>query len=120
MKSFIAAILLFFALVFVIICNGIYVRGVCDEISDICKSLSTNSSPEIKSEELSDLWKQKKPLIEFSVRISETERMTDLIESLNASVLLKNEAEIKKYCTLISGHAKDIANHERISLSSIF
>ena len=120
MRSFIIALILFSILLICIIFNSIYVTKTCDTISELCLSVQRNEDRQSSLSKILDIWKKSKPILEFSIRISETERMSDLIESLNSSVSSQNEAEIQKYCILISDHAKDIAQYERISLSGIF
>ena len=120
MKSLVAALILFSVLLGCIIFNGIYVRNTCNEISKLCQSLQSGEDKSSISSNILAIWKKSKPLLELSIRMSEIERMSDLIEGLHSSVILKNEAEIKKYCSLIIDHANDIAKQEGISLSSIF
>ena len=52
--------------------------------------------------------------------MGELERMNDLIESLSASHHAENDAELRKYCILISDLAKELALYEKLSLRSIF
>ena len=120
MKSFIITIILFSVILSFVILNSIYITKVCNKISDLCNSISNIPDHPKALTEMFESWKKSKPVLEFSVRISELERMSDLIESLQSSVKSQNEVEIQKYCILISDHAKYIAQHERISFSSIF
>ena len=120
MKSFIVALILFCIILACIICNGIYIKSTCNEISELCQLLWQSSDRESTSLKIKALWQKCKTQLELSIRTNEIERMTDLIESLHSSVIIKNETEIQKYCTLISEHAEDMARHESISLLSIF
>ena len=120
MKSLIAALILFVTLLGCIVLNSIYVRNTCEEISELCRILPTSQDRVTISAKALSVWKKSKTMLEFSIRMSEIERMSDLIEGLNSSVISSNEAEIKKYCSLITDHANDIAKQEGVSLSSIF
>ena len=120
MRSFITAILLFVILIASVTANALYINSVCSKIDATAESLTNASNKQALISELKSLWKKNVKIFNLSIRVNEIERMNDLIESLSASYDAQNDAEFKKYCTLISELAQDLAHYETLSFRSIF
>ena len=119
MKALTATLILFALLIGAVVANSIYVRSVSQKIGSIAEELKTASSKEETISNLKSIWSKNKPYLNLSIRANEIERMSDFIESLDASYAAQNEAEFQKYCTLISALAEEFASYERISPNSI-
>ena len=120
MKSFITSILLFIIIISALIINAIYVCSTCNELQKLSEEIPFSSSKELAISKIKELWNHNCDLFNISIRTGETERMTDLIESLDVAISEQNEFEIKKYCNLIYALAKSISENEKISLHSIY
>ena len=120
MRAFITALLLFFMLIGLITVNSIYVSSECEKISLAAQRVAETQDKEAPISELERVWRKNLPIFNLSIRTGELERMNDLVESLVASYNAKNDAELQKYCILISDLAEEFAHHERFSLRSIF
>ena len=115
MKSFIAAILLFFLTVGCIIFNSIYVCGALEELSQTATRVSSDSSA--SPQDLKELWERYRSPLSFSVKESKLERMSELVESL---YFAGNSAETDKICILISQLCDEMRQYEKISIESLF
>ena len=119
MKSFIASLILFIAVIFFTILNSIYISKSCEEIDYLTRQIASDDDRDVAIQKISQLWKSKRIIFELSIKTNEIERMNDLIESLKASHSSQNEAEIQKNCILISELVIDFARYESISIKSI-
>ena len=119
MRSSIIALLLFLIIMITVIGNAIYVSTLCQDISDVAQKLPDSEQKEICVTELKNLWNKHRLWLDLSIKLNEIERMSDLIESLDAAYKADNQAEISKYCILISELAQEFAEHEKLSFRSI-
>ncbi len=115
MKSFIAAILLFFLTVGCIIFNSVYVCNALEDLSQAAKLIATDNSA--STQDLKELWERYRSPLSFSVKESKLERMSELVESL---YFASNSAEADKLCILISELCDEIRQYEKISIQSLF
>ena len=120
MRAFITAILLFLILIGTVTVNSVYINSSCDKIDLCARQIADTDDKEPLILELKQIWSKKLPIFNLSIRAGELERMSDLIASLEASYYAKNDAEIQKYCSLISDLAQDLAHYETLSFRSIF
>ena len=119
MKSAIVSLLIFLLLIILIVGNAIYVSHVCKDISNLAQEVSNSDQKEISIAKMKDLWSGHRDWLDLSVKLNEIERMSDLIESLDAAHKADNQAEISKYCILISELAEEFSEHEKLSFRSI-
>ena len=119
MKSFVVALILFITVIFFTILNSIYITQSCEQINFISNQIASDSDREANIQRISETWESKRIIFELSIRTNEIERMNDLVESLKASYLSQNEAELQKNCALISELATDLSRYESISIKSI-
>ena len=120
MRAFITALLLFFILIGLIIINSVYITSEFENMSLAAERIASSQDKEALILELKRMWQKNLPIFNLSIRMGELERMNDLIESLSASHHAENDAELRKYCILISDLAKELALYEKLSLRSIF
>jgi hypothetical protein len=120
MKSFIAALILLLLLVSAVTVNSIYVRNICEDISEHADQLSKSGYDESKVSQLLALWEKHEKLLGFSVEEDELKRMNDILSSLPTFKEKASSDELVRACGLISSLSDELASYERISLESIF
>ena len=115
MKSFIAAILLFFLTVGCIVFNSVYVSSALEDLSQMAKQVAADNSA--SPQDLKELWEHYRSPLSFSVKESKLERMSELVESLRFT---SNRAEADKLCILIIELCDEMRQYEKISIQSLF
>ena len=120
MKSFIAAIILFFTTVGCVVLNSFYVNRSLAEISKISEEISSSDHQESAVDELIQYWSNTKSMLGFSIKETKLERIGELVEAIRFAVQSNNYQEAKHFCTLMQELCKETQNYERISLQSIF
>ncbi len=119
MKSFIVALLLFAAIVGTVVTNSIYVNSVCEKISELAAECSEHTARSEKIMQMNKLWTKSKDLLDLSIETAEIETMTEFIASLAAADEAGRDADVEKYCVLISDLCEEFMRHEKISLGSL-
>ena len=120
MRSFISSLILFSLLLLVVTTNAIYVNNEYKEISELAKEIKSADNRDALVNDMVEKWDRASKLLSLSVRLSEVERMNDLIRSLWSSHKSQNEAELQKCCHLISELADELSGYEQVSFKSIF
>ncbi len=119
MKSLIAALILFFVIVALIIANSFYVRNVCNSMTELCEVIQNSPEHQKEVELLGMLWQKHHPFLDLSINANELELMNEFVAGLVASANAERPADIKKYCTLITELCEEFKRHEGISLQSL-
>lgn len=119
MKSFVASLILILLLVGTVTVNSIYIRSICDEISDQTDELSESGYDGEKVSRLLSFWNKHEKLVSLSVESDELKRMKDLISSLPTLKEETSSDEFIRACLLISDLCDELSSYERISFESI-
>lgn len=117
MKAFIFSAILFLILIIIISANSLYIRSVCQELSE---SLSfCSAEDEASATEFLETWKRRRFFLSFSVHEDQLERMDDLSEGLKSAVASNDGAEFKKHVSLIKELIDELQSNEELSLQGI-
>lgn len=117
MRSLIIAAVILSSIIFLTICNMIYVGNRVDEMLTVCEKLKDGSSP-VLIEELVRRWEHCRNIISLSTHHSEIDRAENAIDSLKHHI--DNPADFGAQLEIIINVLEYIGSGQRFSLEYIF
>lgn len=120
MKSFIAALVLFFLILIGVLVNSLYVCSTGLHISEYAQLIESSDEKLPAFLSLKEYWENRRSILRLSVAEAKIERMNELVISLYAAIDTRNSSEIQKICSIMYELSEDISLYEKISLHSIF
>ena len=117
MRSLTIAVVILSSIIFLTICNMIYVGNRVDEMLTVCERLKNGSSP-VLIDELISRWEHCRNIISLSTHHSEIDRVESAIDSLKHYI--DSPADFKSQLEAVINVLEYIASSQRFSLEYIF
>ena len=121
MKAWIAALVLFLALLALIVFNARYVRRVSAHICTTADALSFEDGQTAATlDGLEQYWKQHRPYMALSVSYRDLDHLCEALLSLRSAYDTQNASDFELYRRIVSDSADEIARLEKFSVENLF
>ena len=120
MKSFWISLSIFAVLLFLIVCNGIYINQTANELQERISSLPSCADATAATSELTDFWEREKNLIGLSVPYEEISALDSYMTELSYAVTYKEENDFEKSRRLALRAAADLRRLEQFTVGNLF
>lgn len=117
MRSFVVALIILGSVVFVTMCNTVYVGNRIDELLYVCEKLESGSS-DLLTDELTSRWQNCRDIISLTTHRSEMERAESAILSLEH--YLDVPSDYNTQLAILISILEHIKSAQSFSLDNIF
>ncbi len=121
MKAWIAALVLFLALLALIACNARYVHRVSEHIVSAADTLSfQDENTATILDELEQYWQRHRPYMALSISYRDLDHLGEALLSLRSAYDTQNASDFELYRRMVSDCAAEIARLEKFSVENLF
>lgn len=118
MKTLWISIILFSAMIIIIIINALYINNVVNHLQELVSTLDPIYTPQcnISVQKISDFWDKHQKVIRLSANNIETNKITDCIVQLKASVTSQSQMDFELSKQTLLNYIERLQKQEIINL----
>ena len=119
MKTFYASLIVFFLLLALIVCNGVYVRRSTAALEEMLSALSQMPTDVDSLTEIEEAWQEKRKPLSLSVSFEELRALDEQFLSMRAAVTTGEAAEFERARLLAAKTLAHIREFETLSIDNL-
>ena len=117
MKDLIISLVLFALILTGIALNAHYINSVSDDLTSYASRLTTEENTDTLLQELSERWKKAQRILDWTVPHRETEKISEIILSLQTAAECGDLTAFSRYRKLLEHAAEGLKRAENIAFS---